>query len=291
MSDPYKVLGVSRDASDEEIKKAYRALSRKYHPDANIDNPNKDQAEKMFKIVQQAYEQIMDERERGFSGTYQGNASGQSDPWGFGGFGSYGGFGGSAGRGNGSYGNGSYGGGSYGSGSYGNGSSGSGSYGGSSYGGGAYGDGSGSYGGGSATGSSRSYGPDLSEPRMRAAANYINSRHFQEAMNVLERMDGHTATWYYLHALANAGLGSNVSAAEDAGRAAQMEPDNYEFQRLHRQLSGSGDWYDMMGRGYGYGGSPCAPANRETGTSPAGCCTLLALCNCCMFPYGGFCCC
>lgn len=62
MSDPYQVLGVSRDASDEEIKKAYRALSRKYHPDANINNPNKDKAEEMFKIVQQAYNQIMKEK-------------------------------------------------------------------------------------------------------------------------------------------------------------------------------------------------------------------------------------
>ena len=44
MTDPYKVLGVSRDASDDEVKKAYRTLSRKYHPDANINNPNKDQA-------------------------------------------------------------------------------------------------------------------------------------------------------------------------------------------------------------------------------------------------------
>ena len=51
MRDPYQVLGVSRDASDEEIKKAYRALSRKYHPDANVNNPNKEQAEEKFKAV------------------------------------------------------------------------------------------------------------------------------------------------------------------------------------------------------------------------------------------------
>ena len=70
MADPYKILGVSRDASDEEIKKAYRALSRKYHPDANINNPNKAQAEEMFKTVQQAYNQIMKEKENAASGGY-----------------------------------------------------------------------------------------------------------------------------------------------------------------------------------------------------------------------------
>ena len=50
MADPYKILGVSRDASDEEIKKAYRALSRKYHPDANINNPNKAQADRQLSV-------------------------------------------------------------------------------------------------------------------------------------------------------------------------------------------------------------------------------------------------
>lgn len=80
MFDPYSVLGISRDASDEEIKKAYRKLSRKYHPDANINNPNKAQAEEKFKEVQQAYEQIMKEKEYGTSGNY--NSYG-----GFGGFG------------------------------------------------------------------------------------------------------------------------------------------------------------------------------------------------------------
>lgn len=68
MIDPYQVLGVSRSASDDEIKKAYRSLSRKYHPDANINNPNKDQAEERFKQVQQAYDQIMKEKQSGAAG-------------------------------------------------------------------------------------------------------------------------------------------------------------------------------------------------------------------------------
>lgn len=49
MNDPYKVLGIERGATEEEIKKAYRSLSRRYHPDANINNPNKAQAEEKFK--------------------------------------------------------------------------------------------------------------------------------------------------------------------------------------------------------------------------------------------------
>ena len=66
MRDPYQVLGVSRSATEEEIKKAYKALSRRYHPDANINNPNKDQAEEKFKEIQQAYQQIMKERTSGY---------------------------------------------------------------------------------------------------------------------------------------------------------------------------------------------------------------------------------
>ncbi len=65
MIDPYRVLGVSPSASDDEIKKAYRNLSRKYHPDANVNNPNKAQAEEKFKEIQAAYNQIMDERQNG----------------------------------------------------------------------------------------------------------------------------------------------------------------------------------------------------------------------------------
>ena len=62
---PYEVLGVSSSASDDEIKRAYRDLTRKYHPDANVNNPLADLAEEKFKEVQEAYDTIMREREYG----------------------------------------------------------------------------------------------------------------------------------------------------------------------------------------------------------------------------------
>lgn len=60
--DPYDVLGVSRNSSSEEIKKAYRRLSRKYHPDAHIDSSDAKTAEEKFKEIQEAYEQIQSGR-------------------------------------------------------------------------------------------------------------------------------------------------------------------------------------------------------------------------------------
>ncbi|MCR5829599.1 MAG: DnaJ domain-containing protein [Lachnospiraceae bacterium] len=60
--DPYQVLGVARNADDETIKKAYRQLSKQYHPD---NNPGDKNAEERFKTVQSAYEQIMDMRKNG----------------------------------------------------------------------------------------------------------------------------------------------------------------------------------------------------------------------------------
>lgn len=83
MRDPYEILGVSRNATDDEIKKAYRTLSRKYHPDANVNNPNIHEIEEKFKEVQQAYDRIMKEKEQGYS----------SDAGSYGGFGGYEGFG------------------------------------------------------------------------------------------------------------------------------------------------------------------------------------------------------
>jgi len=74
MRNPYQILGVSETASMDDVKKAYRKLSRIYHPDANINNPNKDQAEAKFKEIQAAYQQIVDEKEHGGSrSSYQGS--------------------------------------------------------------------------------------------------------------------------------------------------------------------------------------------------------------------------
>lgn len=102
MRNPYQVLGVSETASMDEVKKAYRKLSRIYHPDANVNNPNKDQAEAKFKEIQAAYQQIVNEKEHGGSRSSYSSGYGQNGSQGgyqqsYGGFEEFfGGFGGQA---------------------------------------------------------------------------------------------------------------------------------------------------------------------------------------------------
>ena len=62
IANPYEVLGVSPSASNDEVKRAYREMSRKYHPDSYVDNPLSGLAEEKFKEIQEAYDQIMKER-------------------------------------------------------------------------------------------------------------------------------------------------------------------------------------------------------------------------------------
>ena len=82
--DPYKVLGVDRNASDDEVKKAYRELVKKYHPDKYADNDLKDLASEKLKEINAAYADIQKMRQNGgsssgyTSGTYGSSYS--TDP-------------------------------------------------------------------------------------------------------------------------------------------------------------------------------------------------------------------
>lgn len=222
MTDPYAVLGVSRNASDEEIKKAYRALSRKYHPDSNINNPRADLAEKKFKEIQEAYNQIQKEKDGGYSSEsgYAGSGNPYSDF--MGGFGGFGGF----------------------SGDYANGYT-----------------------------ERKQY-----STQMQACINYIRNGYYKEALNVLSGISNKDADWYYYSAIANSGIGNNVTALEHAQRAASMEPSNMDYQSLVRRLQSGGSWYQQRGTGYG----------RVFGGGSGLCCTMLAanvICNMCCRPF------
>jgi len=74
MDNPYKVLGIDRNASDDEVKRAYKELVKKYHPDQYQDNPLADVAAEKMSDINAAYDQIMTERRSG--GAYGGGFSG-----------------------------------------------------------------------------------------------------------------------------------------------------------------------------------------------------------------------
>lgn len=234
MMDPYKVLGVARNASEDDIKKAYRKLSRKYHPDANINNPNATQAEERFKQINQAYDQIMKEREQGYSGGYgdtgfygnggRGSAGGYQDPFGaYGGYGNFrsaGGFGGFGGY------------------------------------------------------EQAAGGPqDEQTIRLKAAVNYINNRHFKEALNVLDTIEERDARWYYYSAVAHMGLGNNITAQEHMEQAVRMEPQNAEYRIALERIKNGGNWYGTMGQRYGM--------NINSGNTCTRLCAVYMICNCC----------
>lgn len=236
MRDPYSVLGVSPSASADEIKKTYRKLSRMYHPDANINNPNKERAEEKFKEVQEAYEQIMDERENGpraqssSRGSY-GNAYGSS-------------YGSSYGRSSNS--------------SYGNSA------------GGSYGDPSGGSYGGYYGGSEQRYRSyryanrgeklnvkDTDTSEVKGAIAFINSNMYAEALRVLNGVINYArdARWYYVRAHAYYGMGDIFKAQEDARTATGLEPNNREYADYYRMLDKEDDIY--RGMGYSYGRKSC----------------------------------
>ncbi len=93
---PYEVLGVSEGADEETIKKAYKELVKKYHPDRYVNNPLADLAAEKMKEINQAYDMLM---KKNTGGPQQGGYSAGNRSGGYGGFGGYSGTGGYGGAG------------------------------------------------------------------------------------------------------------------------------------------------------------------------------------------------
>ena len=187
MADPYKVLGVDRNATDEEIKQAYRRLAKKYHPDLN---PGDQEAARKMQEVNAAYDQIKNPEK------YQQQQSS--------GYGNYGGYG---------------------------------------------------YGG-----YQGSYQNQTGDQYQQAAEQYIRFGRYREALNVLQNVAQRNARWYYLSALANDGVGNQVTALEHIRRAVSMEPDNAQYLHTLNEIENGGAAYRRQAggyRGFSLQGSPC----------------------------------
>lgn len=196
IDDPYKVLGVSPDASDEEIKRAYRKLAKQYHPDLN---PGDEEAARKMQQVNAAYEQIKNPEKAAY-----GPGSSQGSYGGYGGYSQYGPFGGYYQR------------------TYSN--------------------------------------TDSGDSYQQAAYNYLRFGRYQEALNALQNSTERNARWYYLSALANHGLGNQVTALEHIRRAVSMEPDNQEYlQALNRIEYGGTAYRQQAGNfsGFEMRSNPC----------------------------------
>lgn len=221
IDDPYKVLGVSPDASDDEIKRAYRQLAKKYHPDLN---PGDAEAARKMQQVNAAYEQIKNPEK-----AYQNQRSGSSGGYG-GGYDPFGGYG--------------------------------------------------PFGGWYQQEQQRTSSQASGDQYQQAAFNYIRFGRYREALNALGNSAQRDARWYYLSALANDGLGNQVTALEHIRKAVSMDPGNSEYLAALNQIEQGGQAYRRQ-------------AGNFTGFSRGSVCPSLCLCYfaqlfCCR---GGFFCC
>ena len=211
--DPYKVLGVSQDASPEEIKKAYRKKAKECHPDLHPDDPN---AKQKMQEVNEAYDILMN------PGKYQSRQSGpqQGNPYGQGGYyqqqGSSYGYGGSYGQGSWSPFDDLFGAGGY------------------------------------SSQVPPPHEEASDSDAIRQVVRNINSGQYQAALYILNGVpdSNRSARWYYLSALANLGIGSRMAALAHMRTAAQMEPGNALYRQLLDQFQQAGETYRQNGRGF-----------------------------------------
>ena len=104
-------------------------------------------------------------------------------------------------------------------------------------------------------------GGTAADQYQQSAAQYIRFGRYREALNVLQNSTKRDARWYYLSALANDGLGNQVTALEHIRRAVSMEPDNMEYISVLNQIENGGNVYRQQAgnfRGFAMRGSPCA---------------------------------
>lgn len=224
VTDPYQVLGITKGASPEEIKSAYRKMAKKYHPDLHPDDPAA--SEKMNEI-NEAYDMLQHPEK------YEAQRRREEARSSYSGQGSYNRY--SSGYSGSSYQNG---------GNYGNRNS-------SGYNGagGWYSDFNGfdfddffnNFGNTYTQRETASFNPKddpYDTPEMKAAVNHINSGHYEEAMRFLMQV-GHTgrnARWYYLYSIALYGKGDQSSAADYMTRAVQLDPNNTVYHSLLNQM-------------------------------------------------------
>ena len=205
IDDPYKVLGVSRDATKEEIKRAYRKKAKEYHPDLHPNDPHA--AEKMNEI-NEAYDMLNNpekykRQQNAYGGYGQSSYGGSQSQRGYGHQGRYG----NRGYGqNGSYGNGGYGQDPF----------------------GGFGSFEDFFGGfwGMHTGPEQPRSMPGDSEDIRQAIDFINMGRYQYADSTLNAMPGsqRNARWYYLSALANYGLNNQMLAVSQIQKACSWTP-------------------------------------------------------------------
>ncbi|MBQ3279190.1 MAG: J domain-containing protein [Clostridia bacterium] len=268
--DPFQVLGVPSTASEDEIKSAYRKLAKKYHPDLN---PGDKAAEEKMREVNEAYTQALQYKKNGGNASWGSPfCSSSGSPYGSSNGSSYGPYG-SSGRSYGSGGNGQQ----YNRNSYGS----------------PFGDFDGFdpfsafFGGARQQQQQTGFRQrNYANPDLQTAGQYVLSRRFNDAINLLNRVPTHDADWHALYARAHMGLGNRIAAMDHAQAAAKMAPQDAEYQNLLSTLeSGRETYRQTRSGGYDFRSAICA--------NP--CLTCFALnifLNCCLGGVGrfGYCC-
>ena len=246
VSDPYRILGISPGASQEDIKKAYRQKAKENHPDLHPDDPD---ATRRMNEINEAYDMLTHPEK--YQAHQQQKQPRQSQQ-GYRADGSYGQQQGSPYR--------QQGGRDW-----------------QSSGGWFDFDDFFGFGGQRQSGSAQPPREEAFDSQeIRLAVRAINSRSFQEAINLLARIPStsRNARWHYLFALAQEGSGNTMTAQEEMQKAVQMEPNNQLYQKLLQQYRQAGQSYEQRAKGFNMGAM-----------DPSRICVTFCLanlfCNCC----------